>query len=92
MFEYSYADVQAQVANLPLAFRIWFQWMFFAIVLSPIFFVRHRQGRVALLFSATFLALHFPLMLSVGPTNLLSRSCACGASSRARPSASGRSS
>jgi len=72
MFEYSQEDIAAQVANLPLAFRIWFQWMFAVIVLAPILFVRHRQGRVALLFSLVFFALQIPLMRMVGLTNLLS--------------------
>ena len=72
MFEYSQEDIASQVANLPLAFRVWFQWMFAVIVLAPILFVRHRQGRVALLFSLVFFAVQMPLMRIVGLTNLLS--------------------
>jgi hypothetical protein len=72
MFEYTQAEVGAQVANLPLVFRVWFQWMFAVIVLAPILFVRHRPGRVALLFSLVFIAVQIPLMRTVGLTNLLS--------------------
>lgn len=72
MFEYTQADIQAQVAALPLGFRVWFQWMFVVIVLAPICFVRHPQGRIAVLFSLVFLALQLPLLHIVGLTNLLS--------------------
>ncbi len=74
MFEYSQADIGAQVAALPFAFQIWFQWMFYVIVLAPILFIYYRQGRVALAFSVVFLAVQFPLMRTIGLTNLLSLS------------------
>jgi hypothetical protein len=72
VFEYSQDDIASQVANLPIAFRFWFQWMFVVIVLSPVLFVRRREGRVAILFSVLFLAVQMPLMRIVGLTNLLS--------------------
>jgi len=72
MFEFSQADIQAQVAALPLAFQLWFQWMFVVIVVAPVLFLRQRQGRVALAFSALFIAVQMPLMWSVGLSNLLS--------------------
>jgi hypothetical protein len=72
MFEFSQADIQAQVTALPMAFQLWFQWMFLIIVAAPVLFVRYRQGRVALVFSAVFIAVQMPLMWSVGLSNLLS--------------------
>ena len=50
MLEYTQEDISSQVANLPLAFRFWFQWMFAVIVLAPGLFIRRREGRVAVLF------------------------------------------
>ncbi len=72
MFEYSQAEISAQVAALPVAFQLWFNWMGLVIVLAPILFVRHRQGRVALVFSAIFIAVQMPLVRMTGLTNLLS--------------------
>lgn len=72
MLEYTQEDISSQVANLPLAFRFWFQWMFAVIVLAPVLFIRHREGRVAVLFSVVFIAVQMPLMRIVGLTNLLS--------------------
>jgi len=72
MLEYTQEDIAAQVSNLPLAFRFWFQWMFAVIVLAPVLFIRHREGRVAVLFSIVFIAVQMPLMRGVGLTNLLS--------------------
>lgn len=72
MFEFSQADISAQVAALPVAFQIWFQWMFVCIVLAPAFFVRHKQGRIAIVFSVIFLLVQFPLIRIVGLSNLLS--------------------
>lgn len=72
MFEYSGADLEAQMAALPLVLRVWLQWMFAVIVLAPVVFVWHRQARVALLFSLVFLAVQLPLTRAVGLTNLLS--------------------
>jgi len=46
--------------------------MFLVIVLAPLCFFRHRQGRIAVLFSFVFLALQLPLLRMVGLTNLLS--------------------
>ena len=72
MFEFTQDDISSQVANLPLAFRVWFQWMFAVIVLMPVLFVRHSAGRVAVGFSLVFFAVQLPLMRMVGLTNLLS--------------------
>lgn len=72
MFEYTSEEVAAQVANLPTAFRWWFQWMFSVIVLVPIVFVRHREGRVVVLFSIVFYVVQMPLVRMVGLTNFLS--------------------
>jgi hypothetical protein len=72
MFEYSYTELSAQVDRLPLAFRLWFQWLFLIIVLAPLLFLRHRQGRVAALFSMAFILVQFPLAFAVGVTHLLS--------------------
>lgn len=72
MFEYSYADIQAQVAALPQAFQLWFNWMFLIIVLAPVLFLHRRQGRVAAGFSLVFLVLQYPMMLATGLSNLLS--------------------
>ena len=72
MFEFTQDDISSQVANLPLAFRVWFQWMFAVIVLMPVLFVRHPAGRVAVGFSLVFFAVQLPLMRMVGLTNLLS--------------------
>lgn len=58
--------------ELPLHFSLWFYWMFFIIVLAPIVFIRRRQGRVVLVFSAIFLVVQLPLAQVVGLTNLLS--------------------
>lgn len=72
MFEYTQEDIASQVATLPIAFQMWFQWMFAVIVLPPILFIRHRAGRVAVVFSVIFLVVQIPLMRIVGLTNLLS--------------------
>lgn len=63
-----------QPAEVPLLFALWFQWMFWVIVVAPVLFVRRRQGRIVLVFSAVFVAVQFPLLQMVGLTNLLSLS------------------
>ena len=72
MFEYSQAEISAQVAALPLAFQLWFNWMGLVIILAPLAFLRHRQGRVVLVFSMVFIAVQLPLVRMTGLTNLLS--------------------
>jgi hypothetical protein len=72
MFEYSYAELSAQVDSLPLAFRLWFQWLFLVIVLAPFLLLRHRQGRITALLSVIFILVQFPLAFAVGITHLLS--------------------
>lgn len=58
--------------GLPPHFSLWLYWMFFVIVLAPVIFVRRRQGRIVLIFSAVFLVVQLPLSRMVGLTNLLS--------------------
>lgn len=72
MFQYTQADIQQQVAALPPAFQLWFQWMFAIIVLAPVLFIMYRQGRVVIAFSVIFLAVQFPLMRITGLSNFLS--------------------
>ncbi|HSO06905.1 MAG TPA: hypothetical protein VLW45_06680 [Pelomicrobium sp.] len=72
MFEYSYADLQAQVAGLPAGYGLWFRWMFVVIVLAPFAFLKTPQGRVAAALSVVFLLVQIPLAFAVGVTHLLS--------------------
>jgi hypothetical protein len=71
VFPYDFADIQAQLDILPLRFRLWFAWLGLVILVSPLAFVRRRQGRVALALAAVFVAAQLPLLHSVGITYLL---------------------
>ena len=57
MFEYTFADIQAQLDTLPVLFRLWFAWLGLVILILPLFFLKHRQGRVAALCAAAFIPL-----------------------------------
>ena len=45
-----------EVPQLPLPFQVWLNWMLAEIILAPILFIRHRQGRIALLGSVVMVA------------------------------------
>ena len=57
---------------LPFLYNMWLQWMLVVIIVAPVVFVRHRQGRIALLGSVVLIAAQFPLISAYGLTNLLS--------------------
>lgn len=60
-----------EVAPLPLPFQLWLNWMFAVIIIAPILFVRHRQGRIALVGSVVLMVIQMPLMAAVGFSHLL---------------------
>lgn len=60
-----------EMPTLPLPFQLWLNWMAVVIIAAPILFVRHRQGRVALLGSVVLMAIQLPLMSAVGFSHLL---------------------
>ncbi len=72
MFEYTFADIQAQLDSLPALLRIWFGWMGFVILLMPLAFLKHRQGKIAALFTAVFVPLLLLIVHIDGITYLIS--------------------
>lgn len=66
MLAYSLADIKAQLQTLPILFEVWFFWMGLVILLIPFAFLRHRQGKVAVLFAVSFMPVQFLLLLVTG--------------------------
>lgn len=62
MFQYNFTEIQAQLDTLSPILRIWFVWLGLVILVLPFVFIRHRQGRVAVIFSLVFIAIQFPLL------------------------------
>lgn len=72
MFQYDFADIQAQLDTLPTLLRAWFGWIGAVVLVSPLLFLRRRQGRVAALYSLLFLPLLLLTLHIVGITYLIS--------------------
>ena len=72
MFEYSFADIQAQLDALPALFRAWFAWLGLIVLILPFAFLRHRQGKVTALFAVAFIPLLLLLIHATGITFLIS--------------------
>jgi len=72
MFEYSFADIQAQLDDLPTLFRAWFAWLGLIVLILPLAFLRHRQGRVAALYALAFIPLLLFMIHATGITFLIS--------------------
>jgi hypothetical protein len=66
MFPYSLADIKAQLEALPILFEAWFFWMGLVILLMPFAFLRHRQGKVTVIFAVVFMPVQFILLLATG--------------------------
>ena len=60
-----------ETPQLPLPFQLWLNWMLVVIILAPVLFVRHRQGRIALLGSVVLMVAQIPLMSAFGFSHLL---------------------
>ena len=72
MFTYSFADIQAQLDALPTLYRVWFAWLGLIVVILPFVFLKHRQGRVAMLFALAFIPLLLVVVHSTGITYVIS--------------------
>ena len=72
MFQYSSADIQTQLDALPTLMRAWFGWLGLIVLLAPLSFVRRRQGRIALIFSAVFIPALLVIIHSSGITYVIS--------------------
>jgi hypothetical protein len=66
MFQYTLADIRVQLDALPILFEVWFAWMGLIILLAPFAFWRHRQGKVAALFSIAFIPVQLILLHAAG--------------------------
>jgi surface polysaccharide O-acyltransferase-like enzyme len=71
-FQYSAAELDAQVAALPALLQGWFNWMTLVIVLMPLLFIRRPQARVALACAVVLVAIALPLSRIVGISYFLS--------------------
>jgi surface polysaccharide O-acyltransferase-like enzyme len=71
-FQYSPAELDAQVAALPVFLQWWFNWLTLVIVLMPLLFIRRPQARVALVCAAVLVAVAIPLSRVVGISHFLS--------------------
>jgi surface polysaccharide O-acyltransferase-like enzyme len=71
-FQYSPAELDAQVAALPVLLQWWFNWMTLVIVLMPLLFIRRPQARVALVCAVALVAVAIPLSRIVGISHFLS--------------------
>jgi len=66
MFQYTFADIQAQLDHLPVLFRAWFAWLGLVVLILPFAFLKRPQGKVASLFAAVFIPLLLVLLHVVG--------------------------
>lgn len=71
MFEYSQADLDAQMAALPMMIQIWLNWMLVVIIFMPLIFFRRKQGRIAIVTSLLLITAAVPISLMYGMTNLV---------------------
>lgn len=69
MFQYSQADLDLQIAALPMLLQYWLNWMMVVIILMPLLFFRRPQGRVAIGTSVLLLAAAIPLGRIFGISN-----------------------
>ena len=72
MFQFSQAELNAQLAALPTLMQFWLNWMKVVIVLMPLLFIRRPQGRIAIGSSMLLIAIAMPVSSIVGISNLLS--------------------
>lgn len=71
-FQYSQAELDAQVAALSMPMQLWLNWMMLVVIIMPIFFFRRPQGRIAILCSILLIATAIPTTRIVGMSNFLS--------------------
>ena len=72
MFQYDFSEIQAQLETLPTLMRAWFGWIGVVVLVSPLLFLRQRQGRVAALFALLFLPLLVVTLHTVGISYFIS--------------------